>query len=395
MTPVHPGDRSSATTLRKQEAIEQSMCFGRSIRWPVARVAGVEVSVAMSLPLGIFAAIAIGISAYLADANGTTDWQTHVHWMGWLLSFWIAGLALQTSIAIWQQRGANILRGACIVTVAGVWTAPSGRPHSISIAGVLMTWSLCMLSLGVGSLALIAISLLFGEATPERSPLVWLDDPWAAAAWLWCLQGLWNLTPLPQSLGRVGWSLVIALFGGGPQNDPRVCLRSMRAWVIASALLILVGGNWILHTTGIMGQPGGMAWPAVAGVVALSLWLFTSSGNADLTAIYESIVRRAEYTEVGEINPIGRLRGKFGPAATWRRYRTTRENRRQEQRLRDALQKERQEANDAARVDAILQRLHQDGVESLSADELELLQRVSDALKNERRNLQSEEGENA
>ncbi|MFG0265061.1 MAG: hypothetical protein ACF8AM_07885 [Rhodopirellula sp. JB055] len=323
MTPVHPGDRSSATLLREQEAIEQSMCFGRSIRWPALRIAGVEISIAMSLPLGLFAAIAFGVSAHLTDNTFATNWGRHAQWMAWLLGFWILGLAVQTGIAVWHQRNGRVHRGGCIVTIGGVWTAPTQRPHGISVSGVLMTWSQCMLILGLGSLAMIGISFLSTSQPQNGNPIAWLDDPWAAAAWLWCLQGIWNLLPLPQSLGRVGWALVFALFGGGPQQDPRTCLRAMRAWVISMALLTLIGGNLLLHSTGVTSQPGGLAWPAVAGVVALSLWLFTSSGSSDLTAIYESIVRRADYTEVGERNPIGRFRGRFSPMGTWRRLSPT------------------------------------------------------------------------
>ena len=387
MTPVHPGDRSSAAILRKQEAIEQSMCFGRSIRWPVLRIAGVEISVAMSLPLGLFAAIAFGVSAYLTDTTASANWQSHAHWMAWLIGFWLLGLLIQTAIAVWHQRNAGVHRGGCIVSIGGVWTAPTQRPHGISVAGVLMIWSLCMLTLGLGSLALIGVSLFTIDAPIKGSPIVWLDDPWAAVAWLWCLQGIWNLLPLPQSLGRVGWALVFALFGGGPNHDPRVCLRSLRAWIIAMALLTLVTGNLLLSTSGVTSQAGGLAWPAVAGVVALSLWLFTSAGSPDLTAIYESIVRRAEYIEVGEQNPIGRLRGRFGPVATWRRYKARREDVAKQQRLRETMEREHREADDASRVDEILQRLHQEGAESLSPEELELLQRVSKALKNERQNI--------
>ncbi|MEO9591389.1 MAG: hypothetical protein ABJG45_07415, partial [Rhodopirellula bahusiensis] len=98
MTPVHPGDRSSAAMLRKQEAIEQSMCFGRSIRWPVLQVVGVEISVAMSLPLGLFAAIAFGVSAHLTDTTASANWQSHAHWMAWLIGFWLMGLLIQTAI---------------------------------------------------------------------------------------------------------------------------------------------------------------------------------------------------------------------------------------------------------------------------------------------------------
>ncbi|MEO9934087.1 hypothetical protein [Rhodopirellula bahusiensis] len=388
MTPVHPGDRSSAAMLRKQEAIEQSMCFGRSIRWPVLQVVGVEISVAMSLPLGLFAAIAFGVSAHLTDTTASANWQSHAHWMAWLIGFWLMGLLIQTAIAVFHQRSAGVHRGGCIVSIGGVWAAPTQRPHGISVAGVLMIWSLCMLALGLGSLTLIGVSLITIDAPLKGDAIVWLDDPWAAAAWLWCLQGVWNLLPLPQSLGRVGWALVFALFGGGPTHDPRICLRSMRAWIIAMALLTLVGGNLLLSTSGVTSQSGGMAWPAVTGVVGLSLWLFTSAGSPDLTAIYESIVRRAEYTEVGERNVIGRFRGRFGPLASWRRIRARREDAAKHQRLRETMQREHREADDASRVDEILQRLHQDGVASLSRDERELLQRVSEALKNERQNIE-------
>jgi hypothetical protein len=62
-------------------------------------------------------------------------------------------------------------------------------------------------------------------------------------------------------------------------------------------------------------------------------------------------------------------------------------------RARKALQRERSEAEDAARLDQVLRQLHEEGVDSLSADDRALLQRVSQTLRDRRVAEPSGEGE--
>jgi hypothetical protein len=64
--------------------------------------------------------------------------------------------------------------------------------------------------------------------------------------------------------------------------------------------------------------------------------------------------------------------------------RAKRSFRRQQQRLKEALEREHTEAVDASRLDDILRRLHSDGIDSLPEEDRKILERVSQNLRRER-----------
>ena len=219
---------------------------------------------------------------------------------------------------------------------------------------------------------------------------------------MFVLQAIWQLLPLPQSLGRVGWSVVLgwltpalpsseparrdslppwALLDPAERRDATIgpdALRSTRRvrwWILGFAFSTLVVGALAIRLAGLTTASGVEPFPVFAGVVLLSMWLFASSRNEDLFAIALTL------SENGEI---GRLADTLHPVAAWRKMCELKSQRERTTRLKAAVAAEHSEANDAARVDDILQRLHEQGQESLSREERALLQRVSEAIRRQR-----------
>ena len=152
-------------------------------------------------------------------------------------------------------------------------------------------------------------------------------------------------------------------------------LRRIRWCVIGLAFFALVAGVFAIQSSGISGESGGQPFPVFAGVVLLSLWLFASSRSEDLFATQLTLAENGE---------TGQLHGKVGVRSEWRRRRERRNERARTEQLRATAAREQSEASDAARVDDILERMHQSGVESLTKEERELLSRVSEAIRRQR-----------
>ena len=148
-----------------------------------------------------------------------------------------------------------------------------------------------------------------------------------------------------------------------------------RWWILLFSLLVLVAGSVMIYVSGIAEPSGQQAWPIVVAIVLLSLWLFASGRGEDLFAIQLTMVENGE---------LGRLRSNVPLRQRKRSWQTPWSRRRQTRRLREAIQRERAEAIDAAQVDSILQRMHVSGVEEISAEERQLLQRVSDTIRRQR-----------
>lgn len=361
----------------------------------------------MSLPLGLMSSLLlIFVPALVSASSGVGSIRAGLV----LLAMWGFGLAIQASIAqIWMIRGRHEI---VTVTIGGVWTTVPplsasddsglGKPGEVrapSLAGAIRTimlWLTIVAALGAAAMICFMI---------DRSWESSVDRPWMAAGWMFAIQGIWQLLPVPQSLGRVGWSILVGWCSPSQLKGPRAELttnsnaflfpddrsseqrdaaigpdavmstRRTRWWMVGFALVTLVVGVLAIQWAGFSTQSGGRPLPVFAGVVLLSMWLFASSRNEDLFAIQLTL------SENGEI---GRFQDSFNPALAWRNAKAAKLQRARDARLKAALVRERDEASDASRVDEILQRLHEKGRESLSADERDLLGRVSAAIRRER-----------
>ena len=377
----------------------------------------------MSVPLGLMTILLlIAVPAFISTDTATGSFEASLV----LLAVWTIGLIGQCLIAqCWLGRSgkeASNSRGlpsteVVTLTIGGVWAAPpseqltlndvepegANRSDRRGLSGatrLVMMWASVLVALGVAAWICLIV-----DGRLESG----VDRPWVAAAWMFGLQAIWQVLPLPQSLGRVGWSVVLGwlspMMSAGPSAsrhvasasrhaidawdplgpaeqrdamigpDALMSTRRVRWWILGFAFSTLIVGVLAIRLAGFTTESGGQPLPVFAGVVLLSMWLFASSRNEDLFAIALTL------SENGEI---GRLADAFDPMAAWRKLREFKSQRVRTTRLKAAVAAERAEASDAARVDEILQRLHDQGQGSLSRDERELLQRVSEAIRRER-----------
>jgi hypothetical protein len=120
-------------------------------------------------------------------------------------------------------------------------------------------------------------------------------------------------------------------------------------------------------------------WPLIL-LLGILLWL--SSRASDVTAILAGFQSRGEdpYT-APELRIDQAQTSRPGPVSSIRRSLRTRHDRR---RVILAMKRERNEATDAARLDEILNRVHCDGIDSLSREDRAILDRVSETLRKQR-----------
>lgn len=383
--------------------------FGRSVRWRICTIGSVHWSIALSVPLGYLAVL------LLMMVPATIDVLDHTASIAWryLAGVWLIGLGIQSvvtqalfsiplptrhRIEIARLPGDEAPRGHhVILSIGGVWMAipdlhrPPDHPRLLESFGgasrVLALWSLSLLSIGVACLGCLAIDAVesvgadAGHALAPTAAIAAIDRPWVAASWIFCLQGCWQLLPLPQSLGRVGWSTVIGLFtrsrdpAASDRSNAIHAMRQVQWWLVGMSAATLVLGVLAIHLTGISSQPGGRAWPALSSVTLLALWMFVSSRGDDLLASQLILAANGE---------TGVLHRRIGIRPLFRHWQAARRQRERTRKLLEVAKREREEASDAARVDEILQRLHASGRDSLSAEERAILSRVSEAIRQER-----------
>lgn len=366
---------------------------------------GIDWYVAMSLPLGLMASLLLLCIPLIISVKAPEriDGPNAI-----LVGVWVAGLMVQCGVtfACLHRRNQGLKltdegpeptsqsSTPVTLTVGGVWTTMTSRllvddddhdaADSAMSLRIVVMWSMILLALVLMVLACVAV---------DSVSSVSVDRPWIAAAWIFGLQFVWQSLPLPQSLGRTGWSIVIGwVTSTGSRaddipSDPRdsqssdhranavLGLRRVRWCVIGLAFLSLIAGVIAIQASGISGESGGQPFPVFAGVVLLSLWLFASSRNEDLFATQLTLAENGE---------TGQLHGKIGIRSEWQRWRERQTERANVERLRAAAVREQSEASDAAKVDGILQRMHESGVDSLTKNERNLLKRVSEAIRRQR-----------
>ncbi|WP_246112394.1 hypothetical protein [Allorhodopirellula solitaria] len=384
--------------------------FGRGVRWLFCSVEPLQWSIAVSLPLGVLAAAFIVAVPSLLDGSRAVDWSA---WAP-LLGAWLVGLVIQVVVTqvlfsipkrsrfggdpVRDDSGDDSLMYRTVLTIGGVWMAipdiainrnqPSWLETFAGASRVLALWSLLLLSLGAACLGCLLVDTLLASApdsaassTATTAAVAAMDRPWVIASWMFCLQGFWQLLPIPQALGRVGWSAAIGLFARHPdphandRSEAIFAVRRVQWWIVAIALSTLLGGVMAIQLSGISSQAGGRVWPALSGVTLLALWLFISARGQDLLASQMILAANGE---------TGVLHSRIGIGPAYRRWQAERQQRARTRKLLEVAKRERDEANDAAQVDEILQRLHTGGPDSLSDEEHAILSRVSEAIRQTR-----------
>jgi hypothetical protein len=184
------------------------------------------------------------------------------------------------------------------------------------------------------------------------------DSPWLAGGWICFAQAIFQLLPLGHTLGRQISGSCIALLTRGAGIDFQI--RVFRSSLLALAL-IMVGVSVRLYIAN--NFPG---WLIVLGL-GLAVWASTKA--TDLVDIFLGFDQHEHQ------HPRAGVRENL-----WQLIKSSRGRRR----TRLALQRERGEAIDANRLDQVLSQLHARGAQSLSREDRQLLQRVSERIRQQR-----------
>lgn len=258
-------------------------------------------------------------------------------------------------------------------TVPPATTAATGTQRLILAAGP--TLAVLVGGLGLASVAAFARPADLWWATWGSLDL---SGDWELAtvlrvvAWVWLIQAALMGLPIPGSAGRqILCGMVEWAARSRPAAPPtnRVQRRVDRyQGGIAAVLAAAAVWQWQSETVEI-GVP---AWPFL---MALSILVWSGRGGpaAESKPAETSSSRDSNLEDSGRSRFEEPNRAKRRPLSWWGRFR-----------IRRVQRAERGEAIDAMRLDAVLERLHRDGLESLSAADRSILRRVSQRLRQNR-----------
>ncbi len=352
---------------------------------PFAQLGGTR----LSLSYTVFFAAAIFMAVVLAVSRrpGNDD-LLRVAALG--TTFWISGWLVQAITQLGLARMLGLPLGEMSIGLIGVEARPrlwlASRSLLVAVATVTSL-------IALGSFYRL-VEGGFQLPTLSRAPSdVWVapsigfatyDSIWKSAAWLCWVQAVFQMYPLPRTMGRQIFAALSRLCGGRLDLATqtlifRRCLIIVAFLTLAMAALLISGA----------GESLGAKWPFL---LLLGLILWASSLAVDVTEVMAGF----HSAEQGELLGLGGAEGQDESRGSDRRpgiiksavraIRTRRERRR----VRQTLQRERSEAVDAQRLDEILQQLHRDGIDSLSQDDRRILDRVSENLR-KRRQFESQQ----
>lgn len=220
------------------------------------------------------------------------------------------------------------------------------------------------------------------------------------AGWVWLTQAILMGLPIPGSVGRqILWGVVerTAQWGSATRPAHRSAVSLSRRvdrfqGVIAALLAAAAAWQWD-RETGELAAPAGPFLPAWPLWIALAVLVWSGRGGAAAASREGGSAGSRDWDPAGSGAAAGfdsaaglGPGGGFGPGfgeppvkakrrqlSWWDRWR-----------IRRVQRAERGEAIDATRLDAVLERLHRDGFDSLSAADRTVLRRVSQRLRQNR-----------
>ncbi|MEM6365141.1 MAG: hypothetical protein AAF745_11980, partial [Planctomycetota bacterium] len=250
--------------------------FG-GLRWRLGTIGNVTWWLATSVPL----AIALLMTLTLI---GRSDLGTEV---AGLILIWMVGVILQIVVACaalwhfnkraWAGEHASTDHSPSLMTisVSGLWMSPVNN-HQHPPKDLFTIWVTTSIALVLAGSAAITMSsnsfteLPSGWTMPSLGNDT-IDQPIAAAGWLWLMQAAWQLLPIPQSFGRVGWTIGAVLCSA----EIVTAVNHLRRIVLTIGLAIAAAAIAIsgLSTTFV-------SMPMIA-ILVLSVWLLVSSRSSD------------------------------------------------------------------------------------------------------------------
>ena len=200
------------------------------------------------------------------------------------------------------------------------------------------------------------------------------DSVWRSGAWLCWAQAVFQVYPLPRTTGRQIMAALTSVSSGRLETEQQV--------TVFRRCLMCVGFATLLAAAWLIAHDDGSSIPRWPLLMLLGVLVWISAGAADLRQ--RMVGFRLASPPQSEDDRLAGVMRPQSPRRLWGRLRAAWRSRRERRRVLLALENERREASDARRLDEILQRLHAEGIESLSMEERDILKRVSEALRKER-----------
>ena len=191
-----------------------------------------------------------------------------------------------------------------------------------------------------------------------------VESVWRTASWLCFVQVIGQMVPLPRTLGRQMLAASVSFFGEklGVVGQIKLLRLSIDCFAFGTLGLAI----WLMNTGN---EIAGVGWPLL---MCVSVLLWVSSRWSDTLRILEGLDAGRGDQQVRELRSVWKV--LFHRGRRWREGR----------RVRHAHRFEHGEAVDARRVDEILNQLHQQGIESLTPADRQLLEKVSANLRKQR-----------
>lgn len=370
---------------------------------PVGRVAGIQFYISYSVFVALSVVVAIVAMVVGQDNNGDLPLLTLT-----AISIWLVGWVTQLAVRIGMHFATNAKSDFITLGVVGVELSnPLHRTHLWSavstLANALITLTL-LLTLGSACLCLHLVSVSADLAVWSS----WVDalattgftlgelkHVYLIAAWLFWVQAACQAFPVPRHLGRGALAAVIGLFAA--EAEERLQVKLLRKSIQLTAIITVL----IALTTMITDDGKGIPPWAVLGILAAWLWLSSRSRDvADwIAAINLSDVQMADAAngvgldgtiDMGAAENNGNLANEGAvdsqaPAVVWFNEAIDSVRLRKKRKLaKEALKRERSEADDASRLDHVLKLVSEQGTEGLSNEDKALLRRVSENLRRQR-----------
>lgn len=328
---------------------------------PIGRLGGTRFS--LSYLVFISAAVLFAVVLASSKQNGN-EGLPRAAALG--AALWVSGWVIQLITHVGVTRLLDLPLRHVSIGLLGVEGSPRNWPASrtlmttlATIASLLVLGSFYRLVEGGFQMPVLSRAPTEVWATPSIG-FEAEDSIWRTGAWLCWVQAICQMYPLPRALGRYAFASFAALCGYRLPAVSQVLI--FRRSLLLIALVTVCLGLYLMNQT-----VDEISWPKWPLVLLLSVLLWTSTRNVDIPLIIEGFAGPHEPRQ----GVVATLREKV------RGYRGR-------QRLKQAFERERGEAVDAARLDEILNRLHEHGQESLSEEDRQILARVSENLRRER-----------
>ncbi|QDV86306.1 hypothetical protein [Planctomycetes bacterium TBK1r] len=366
---------------------------------PLGAIAGIR----LYLSYSVFVALAIlaGLVATVHGREGNGDLPLVALTA---VTIWCFGWGLQLLVQLGLHRWTNAKSESITIGLLGVEAAnPLYRRYPWSAVANLMAACFSLTALVMLGASCLAVHMLTRTAGYADGTL-WLQElaapglgldavekSYLTAAWLLWIQAACQAYPLPKNLGRGAIASAIALFAAEANDDLQ--LKLLRRLLQLISLITVVIAIATLIGDGDVHLP---RWPVLLFLAGL-LWVSTYKNDLRdwITSIHvaaaDPIAGHFDVTELraSDVTDSHDTSVRTPWLSEWIDSVRMRHKRK---RVRAAMRREHEEANDAARLDQVLQIVSQHGTKGLSHEDRALLQRVSKNLRRHRESQQQSDG---